>query len=47
LIIDLELRDVSQLHMVLTALEAENDVAEVCRYREPDLGRDIAAFDDE
>jgi RelA/SpoT family (p)ppGpp synthetase len=47
LIIDLELRDVSQLHMVLTALEAENDVAEVCRHRDPDLGRDIASFEDE
>ena len=47
LIIDLELRDVSQLHMVLTALEAENDVAEVCRHRDPDLGIDIASFNDE
>lgn len=47
LIIDLELRDVSQLHMVLTALEAENDVAEVGRHRDQDLGIDIAPFNDE
>ena len=47
LIVDLELRDVSQLHMVLTALEAENDVAEVGRHRDPDLGIDIASYDGE
>ncbi|MGB0798881.1 MAG: RelA/SpoT family protein, partial [Planktomarina sp.] len=33
--IELEVRDVAQLHMVLTALEAENDVASVKRCRDP------------
>jgi guanosine-3',5'-bis(diphosphate) 3'-pyrophosphohydrolase len=47
LFIDLELRDVSQLHMVLTALEAENDVAAVSRYRDPELGRDVGTFEGE
>jgi (p)ppGpp synthase/HD superfamily hydrolase len=47
LIIDLELRDVSQLHMVLTALEAENDVAEISRHRDPTLGQDITSFEGE
>ena len=37
LIIEVELRDVEHLHMLLTALEAESDVAQVERYR--DLGR--------
>ncbi|MCX7888520.1 MAG: bifunctional (p)ppGpp synthetase/guanosine-3',5'-bis(diphosphate) 3'-pyrophosphohydrolase [Rhodobacteraceae bacterium] len=37
LIIEVELRDAEHLHMVLTALEAESDVAHVERYR--DLGR--------
>ncbi|MGB1234171.1 MAG: RelA/SpoT family protein [Planktomarina sp.] len=31
--IDLEVRDISQLHSILTALEAESDVASVSRYR--------------
>ena len=47
LIIDLELRDVSQLHMVLTALEAENDVSEISRHRDPTLGQDITSFEGE
>jgi len=37
LIVEVDLRDVEHLHMVLTALEAESDVAQVERYR--DLGR--------
>ena len=47
LLIELELRDVSQLHMVLTALEAESDVAEVSRHRNPELGRDIDSMNGE
>ena len=47
LIINLELRDVSQLHMVLTALEAENDVAEVSRYRDQEVGQGVASLDSE
>ncbi|MFV0359286.1 ACT domain-containing protein, partial [Tropicimonas sp.] len=31
--IDVDLRDVEHLHMVLTALEADNDVAQVARVR--------------
>ena len=34
LIIDVDLRDVEHLHMVMTALEAESDVAQVSRYRD-------------
>jgi GTP diphosphokinase / guanosine-3',5'-bis(diphosphate) 3'-diphosphatase len=37
LIIDVDLRDVEHLHMVMTALEAETDVAQIARYR--DLSR--------
>jgi GTP pyrophosphokinase/guanosine-3',5'-bis(diphosphate) 3'-pyrophosphohydrolase len=37
LIIDVDLRDVEHLHMVMTALEAETDVAQVSRHR--DLAR--------
>ncbi|GHC13305.1 MULTISPECIES: bifunctional (p)ppGpp synthetase/guanosine-3',5'-bis(diphosphate) 3'-pyrophosphohydrolase [Gemmobacter] len=37
LLVDVDLRDVEHLHMVMTALEAESDVAQVSRYR--DLGR--------
>ncbi len=37
LIIDVDLRDVEHLHMVMTALEAETDVAQVARFR--DLAR--------
>ena len=37
LMIEVDLRDVEHLHMVLTALEAETDVAQVERYR--DLSR--------
>jgi hypothetical protein len=33
--------------MVLTALEAESDVAEVGRYRDPELGRDIDSMSGE
>jgi len=47
LLVELELRDVSQLHMVLTALEADSDVAEVSRHRNPELGRDIDAMNGE
>jgi|TARA_B110000914_G_scaffold168201_1_gene148756 (p)ppGpp synthase/HD superfamily hydrolase len=47
LIINLELRDVSQLHMVLTALEAENEVAEVSRHQDPKLGKNQGAFEGE
>jgi (p)ppGpp synthase/HD superfamily hydrolase len=47
LIINLELRDVSQLHMVLTALEAENEVAEVSRHQDPKLGKNQNAFEGE
>jgi len=35
LIIDVDLRDVEHLHMVMTALEAETDVAQIARYRDP------------
>ena len=37
LVMDVDLRDVEHLHMVLTALEAESDVAQVERHR--DLSR--------
>ncbi len=37
LIIDVDLRDVEHLHMVMTALEADTDVAQISRYR--DLSR--------
>ncbi|WP_395540767.1 RelA/SpoT family protein [Neotabrizicola sp. sgz301269] len=37
LIVDADLRDVEHLHMVMTALEAETDVAQVARHR--DLSR--------
>ena len=35
---DVELRDVEHLHMVMTALEAENDVAELTRLRRAEGG---------
>lgn len=35
LFIDVDLRDVEHLHMVMTALEAETDVAEIARQRDP------------
>ena len=34
LLVDVDLRDVEHLHMVMTALEAETDVAEVARRRD-------------
>ncbi len=34
LIVDVDLRDVEHLHMVMTALEAETDVAQVARHRD-------------
>jgi guanosine-3',5'-bis(diphosphate) 3'-pyrophosphohydrolase len=34
LIVDVDLRDVEHLHMVMTALDAETDVAQVSRYRD-------------
>ena len=37
LIVDVDLRDVEHLHMVMTALEAETDVAQIARHR--DLSR--------
>jgi GTP diphosphokinase / guanosine-3',5'-bis(diphosphate) 3'-diphosphatase len=37
LIIDVDLRDVEHLHLVMTALEAETDVAQIARHR--DLSR--------
>ncbi|MBD3763395.1 MAG: bifunctional (p)ppGpp synthetase/guanosine-3',5'-bis(diphosphate) 3'-pyrophosphohydrolase [Rhodobacterales bacterium] len=37
LIVDVDLRDVEHLHMVMTALEAETDVAQISRHR--DLSR--------
>jgi guanosine-3',5'-bis(diphosphate) 3'-pyrophosphohydrolase len=37
LIIDVDLRDVEHLHMVMTALEAETDVAQVSRHRDMTL----------
>ncbi len=37
LIVEVDIRDAEHLHMVLTALEAESDVAQIERYR--DLGR--------
>jgi GTP pyrophosphokinase/guanosine-3',5'-bis(diphosphate) 3'-pyrophosphohydrolase len=43
--VELELRDVAQLHMVLTALEAENDVAEVNRHNDLQLGRENEALE--
>jgi GTP pyrophosphokinase/guanosine-3',5'-bis(diphosphate) 3'-pyrophosphohydrolase len=33
-IVDADLRDVEHLHMVMTALEAETDVAQVARHRD-------------
>jgi len=35
LMIDVDLRNVEHLHMVMTALEAETDVAEIARHRDP------------
>ncbi|HSF64482.1 MAG TPA: RelA/SpoT AH/RIS domain-containing protein, partial [Paracoccaceae bacterium] len=35
LLVDVDLRDVEHLHMVMTALEAETDVAEIARHRDP------------
>ena len=34
LVIDVELRDLEHLHMVMTALEAETDVAQISRHRD-------------
>jgi GTP pyrophosphokinase/guanosine-3',5'-bis(diphosphate) 3'-pyrophosphohydrolase len=34
LLVDVDLRDVEHLHMVMTALEAETDVAQVSRHRD-------------
>jgi GTP diphosphokinase / guanosine-3',5'-bis(diphosphate) 3'-diphosphatase len=36
LIIEVDLRDVQHLHTVMTALEAESDVAALERFRDPD-----------
>jgi guanosine-3',5'-bis(diphosphate) 3'-pyrophosphohydrolase len=35
LLIDVDIRDAEHLHTVMTALEAENEVAEIERYRDP------------
>ena len=35
LLIEVELRDVEHLHQLMTALEAENDVAQIARHRDP------------
>jgi GTP pyrophosphokinase/guanosine-3',5'-bis(diphosphate) 3'-pyrophosphohydrolase len=35
LIVEVELRDVEHLHTVMTALEAESDVAQISRHRDP------------
>ncbi len=35
LLVEAELRDVEHLHTVMTALEAENDVAQIARHRDP------------
>jgi GTP pyrophosphokinase/guanosine-3',5'-bis(diphosphate) 3'-pyrophosphohydrolase len=37
LIMDVDLRDVEHLHMVMTALEAETDVAQISRHRDLSL----------
>ncbi len=37
LLVDVDLRDVEHLHMVMTALEAETDVAQIDRHRDPAL----------
>ncbi|SFD07046.1 RelA/SpoT family protein [Tropicimonas isoalkanivorans] len=41
--IDVDLRDVEHLHMVMTALEADNDVAEVARVRNADRSEEMRA----
>ena len=41
LTVDVELSDAEHLHRVITALEAESDVAEIRRLRDPDRGRDL------
>ena len=35
LLVDVELRDAEHLHTVMSALEAESDVAALARYRDP------------
>ncbi|MEL6838403.1 MAG: bifunctional (p)ppGpp synthetase/guanosine-3',5'-bis(diphosphate) 3'-pyrophosphohydrolase [Pseudomonadota bacterium] len=37
LLIDVDLRDAEHLHRVMTALEAENNVSSIARYRDPGL----------
>ncbi|MEM9786089.1 MAG: bifunctional (p)ppGpp synthetase/guanosine-3',5'-bis(diphosphate) 3'-pyrophosphohydrolase [Pseudomonadota bacterium] len=37
LLIDVDLRDAEHLHRVMTALEAENNVSSIARYRDPEL----------
>ena len=43
LLIDIEMSDVEQLHSVMSALEAESDVASVVRRRDPELAAPQAA----
>ncbi len=38
IMLDVDLRDVEHLHMVMTALEAESDVAEIIRHRDAETG---------
>ena len=39
LTVDVELSDAEHLHRVITALEAESDVAEICRVSDPERER--------
>jgi GTP diphosphokinase / guanosine-3',5'-bis(diphosphate) 3'-diphosphatase len=39
LLIHVELRDIAHLHSLMLTLEAESDVAEIQRYRDPEAGR--------
>ena len=41
LVVDVELSDAPHLHRVMTALEAESDVAEISRLRNPNKERDL------
>jgi GTP pyrophosphokinase len=43
-LVDVDLRDAEHMHRVMTALEAESDVASISRHRDPD--RAAEAFRD-
>ena len=45
-LMDVQLRDAEHLHSVLSALEAEANVAEVSRHRNPDLRDGVGTLDD-